>query len=98
MFNNFILPCLVGLKFCQRRTCSPPNRHEWTGFPATRLARTFQALADPTRIRLISALLDKGRIVCDLAAVLGMSQSSSFAPAAHPARPAHRPPPAQMGG
>ncbi|HNZ02216.1 MAG TPA: metalloregulator ArsR/SmtB family transcription factor [Anaerolineaceae bacterium] len=46
------------------------------GLSATRLARTFQALADPTRIRLISALLDRELCVCDLAAVLGMSQSA----------------------
>lgn len=46
------------------------------GLAATRLARTFQALADPTRVRLISALLDRELCVCDLAAVLGMSQSA----------------------
>jgi ArsR family transcriptional regulator, lead/cadmium/zinc/bismuth-responsive transcriptional repressor len=40
------------------------------------LAETFGALADPNRVRLISALLPGELCVCDLAAVLGMSQSA----------------------
>jgi DNA-binding transcriptional ArsR family regulator len=36
------------------------------GLSATRLARTFLALADPTRIRLISALLVRELCVCEL--------------------------------
>ena len=40
------------------------------------LAETYAALADPTRVRLISALLPGELCVCDLAAVLGMSQSA----------------------
>jgi ArsR family transcriptional regulator, lead/cadmium/zinc/bismuth-responsive transcriptional repressor len=40
------------------------------------LAETFEALADPNRVRLISALLGQELCVCDLAAVLGMSQSA----------------------
>jgi ArsR family transcriptional regulator len=43
---------------------------------ASQLASTFQALADPTRVRLISALTASDLCVCDLAAVLGMSQSA----------------------
>lgn len=43
---------------------------------ATRLAQTYQALADPTRIRLISALMSGQLCVCDLAATLGMTQSA----------------------
>ncbi len=46
------------------------------GLTSTHLARTFQALSDPTRIRLISALTRTELCVCDLAAVLGMSQSA----------------------
>jgi ArsR family transcriptional regulator len=46
------------------------------GLTATRLAETFQALADPSRIRLISALLETELCVCDLAAVLRMTQSA----------------------
>ena len=46
------------------------------GLSATFLARTFQALSDPTRIRLISALSTTSLCVCDLAAVLGMTQSA----------------------
>ena len=43
---------------------------------AHHLAQTFQALADPSRVRLISALLNTELCVCDLAAVLSMSQSA----------------------
>ncbi len=43
---------------------------------AAGLAETFQALADPTRVRLISALLNGELCVYDLAALLGMSQSA----------------------
>ena len=46
------------------------------GLTATHLAHTFQALSDPTRVRLISALTEAELCVCDLAAVLGMSQSA----------------------
>ncbi len=40
------------------------------------LAETFQALADPTRVRLISALVGGERCVGDLASSLGMSISA----------------------
>ena len=43
---------------------------------AVDLARTFQALADPTRARIISALLETELCVCDLAALLDVSQSA----------------------
>jgi ArsR family transcriptional regulator, lead/cadmium/zinc/bismuth-responsive transcriptional repressor len=40
------------------------------------LAETFQALADPSRVRLISALTEGELCVCDLASLVGMSQSA----------------------
>jgi ArsR family transcriptional regulator len=43
---------------------------------ATRGAALCSALADPTRFRLIGALAAAELCVCDLAATLGMSQSS----------------------
>ncbi len=43
---------------------------------AAGLAETFQALADPSRVRLISALIAGELCVLDLAALLGMSQSA----------------------
>ncbi len=46
------------------------------GLSATKLSRTFQALADPTRVRIISALLKTELCVCDIAALLGVSQSA----------------------
>ena len=46
------------------------------GLTATYMAQIFQALSDPTRVRLISSLLDTELCVCDIAAILGMSQSA----------------------
>jgi ArsR family transcriptional regulator len=46
------------------------------GLTATRLAQIFGALSDPTRLRLVSALREGELCVCDLAAVLGMTQSA----------------------
>jgi DNA-binding transcriptional ArsR family regulator len=43
---------------------------------ATRLAELFKALSDPTRVRILSALATGELCVCDVAATLGMSQSS----------------------
>jgi len=43
---------------------------------ATRLAEIFKALADPSRVRIICALIYTELCVHDLATVLGMSQSA----------------------
>jgi ArsR family transcriptional regulator len=43
---------------------------------STRMAATFKALADPTRVRIISALLHTELCVGDLASCLGMSTSA----------------------
>lgn len=40
------------------------------------LADTFQMLASPTRLRIVEALSDREMCVCDLAAVVGVSQSA----------------------
>lgn len=50
--------------------------HIVDGLTATRLAETFKALSDPTRVRILSALSHGELCVCDLAACLGMSQSA----------------------
>ena len=52
------------------------EKHLLDGLNATKLARTFQALADPTRVRIISALLKTELCVCDIAALLGVTQSA----------------------
>ncbi|MGI6344232.1 MAG: ArsR/SmtB family transcription factor [Bacillota bacterium] len=41
-----------------------------------RLAAIFKALGDPTRVRIIQVLSSAELCVCDLAEVLGMSQSA----------------------
>jgi ArsR family transcriptional regulator len=40
------------------------------------LAETFRALADPTRVRIISALSTRELCVCDLAAILRITGSA----------------------
>ncbi len=47
------------------------------GLTATRLAETFKALSDPTRVRLISALSHSEMCVHELAAAVGVSQSAA---------------------
>lgn len=47
------------------------------GLEATQLADMFDALADPTRVRIISAIAAAGEVnVCDIAGSLGMTQSA----------------------
>lgn len=43
---------------------------------AVHLAHTFEALADPTRVRIVAALSHTDLCVGDLAALLGMTQSA----------------------
>jgi DNA-binding transcriptional ArsR family regulator len=44
---------------------------------AARLAEVFKLLGDPTRTRLLTALLEAGELcVCDLAEVIGVPESS----------------------
>ncbi|MBN2472535.1 MAG: winged helix-turn-helix transcriptional regulator [Anaerolineae bacterium] len=47
-----------------------------TAAPAGAVANLFKALADPTRVRIISALLHTDLCVNDLTALLGMKQSA----------------------
>jgi ArsR family transcriptional regulator len=42
----------------------------------TDLAETFRALGDPTRVRMLDALSHGELCVCDLAALVGMSESA----------------------
>ncbi len=41
-----------------------------------KLAATFRVLGDPTRTKVISALLQEELCVCDLASLIGISQSA----------------------
>lgn len=43
---------------------------------AISLAELFKALADPTRVRLLYAIKTRELCVCDLAAVIGVSESA----------------------
>lgn len=52
------------------------KKKQLTDDEVTKLADTFRALGDPTRIRVLQALRHEELCVCDLSAVLGMSQSA----------------------
>lgn len=48
-----------------------------SGLEATQLADAFDALADPTRLRIVSSIAAVEEVcVCDIAASLGMTQSA----------------------
>lgn len=48
-----------------------------SGLEATQIADVFDALADPTRLRIVSAVAAVGEVcVCDIAGSLGMTQSA----------------------
>lgn len=52
------------------------KKQQLTDDEVNKLADTFRALGDPTRIRIIQALRHEELCVCDLSCVLGMSQSA----------------------
>lgn len=52
------------------------HSHLIDGPTAARVAQLFKALSDPSRVRIISALIRTELCVHDLAAMLGMSQSA----------------------
>ena len=43
---------------------------------ASELAETFRTLGDPTRVRMLDALAQRELCVCDLAALIGLSESA----------------------
>jgi len=57
----------------QARAAQP---HLVEGLTATRLAQVFNALADPSRVRIIAALSHTELCVADLATLLGMTHSA----------------------
>lgn len=61
----------------QRSCCSPVTGGVLDAAEAGRLARSFKALADPTRVRLLSLIAgtDGGEAcICDLTGPVGLSQ------------------------
>jgi DNA-binding transcriptional ArsR family regulator len=47
-----------------------------TGAPLQAVSDIFKLLADPTRVRILDALSHGERCVCDLAALVGISESA----------------------
>jgi DNA-binding transcriptional ArsR family regulator len=48
-----------------------------TGDTLEALAETFKALGDPTRLRMLTALAEAELCVCDLASLVGISESAA---------------------
>jgi DNA-binding transcriptional ArsR family regulator len=73
---------IVGLDVCSTKLIDPERvasvRERLVGLEeAGRLAEQFKLLADPTRTRLLYALLEAGELcVCDLAETIGVPESS----------------------
>lgn len=73
---------VVGLDTCSTRVVDPDRvasvrEHLVDIDEAGRLAEQFKLLADPTRTRLLYALLEAGELcVCDLAETIGVHESS----------------------
>lgn len=73
---------VVGLDVCSTKLIDPERvasvRERLVGLEeAGRLADQFKLLADPTRTRLLYALLEAGELcVCDLAETIGVPESS----------------------
>lgn len=62
---------IVHLDAVQHARSTMPDHHEIAGMSAV-----FGALGDPTRMRILAALSTQELCVCDLGALLGMSQSA----------------------
>lgn len=58
----------AGLEALRRRMVAPATSDE--------LAQTFKAMADPTRIRILHALTLRELPVCDIAQLVGTSESA----------------------
>lgn len=67
---------LHSAKFLDAAQVQAAEQHLIDGPTATELAQTFEALADPTRLRVVSALSHAELCVNDLATLLGMNQST----------------------
>lgn len=73
---------MVGLDACPTRLVDPERvasvrERLVASDEAHRLADQFKLLADPTRMRLLYALLEAGELcVCDLAETIGVPESS----------------------
>ena len=62
--------------FTDEKAVAYVRKRLWDESKTHRIAEMFKALADPTRIRVIEALSIRELCVCDLANLLGMTQSA----------------------
>ncbi len=66
---------------CSEKCINPEEVNETVGkMPSQEsiagMAEVFKALGDPSRLRIVSALLVQEHCVCDLAAICGQSESA----------------------
>lgn len=78
--ENLIPQSELGSNVCEVRCVHPESVREGRSrlLPDVEyraLADTFQALADPTRAKIIYSLLNQELCTCDLAAIVGISES-----------------------
>ncbi|MGQ0600064.1 MAG: ArsR/SmtB family transcription factor [Anaerolineales bacterium] len=66
----------IQVNFIRADQVDAAQPHLIDGLAATQLARVFDALSDPTRVRIVAALSHTELCVHDLAALLGMTQSA----------------------
>jgi DNA-binding transcriptional ArsR family regulator len=52
------------------------QKNQLTEDQIVELASLFQAISDPTRVRIIHSIIQEEMCVCDIAAVLSMNQSA----------------------
>ena len=74
---------VIPLERCETRLVDPERvdavRKRMAGEDVSdQLAAVFRMLAEPARVRIVSALLEAGELcVCDLAAVVGLSETAT---------------------
>lgn len=69
-------PAHPGANFTHPAKVKTAQAHLVDSPTAIQLAQTFEALADPTRVRIVAALSHTDLCVGDLAALLGLTQSA----------------------
>lgn len=69
-------PDLCDVELVHRESVEEVLRHRTGDGDLAELADLFQLIANPTRLRIVEALTHRELCVCDLAAVVGVSQSA----------------------
>lgn len=76
MFNRSFDPDLCDVEIVHQDAVHAALADGTDDETLTWLSDTFQVLSNPTRLRIVEALVGRELCVCDLAAVVGASQSA----------------------